>query len=146
MNIIRNEATEAALQDNGRVYLCGNLALPNGVDHICTDGYEIGISYYADFSADKPHYHASNTEYNYVLEGEIKILLIRDNKEIHLRKGDLFVLSPNEPYVGKCLPGTRVLFSKVPGGNDKEDLPLTEELQAWCCQWDSTQGGKERAQ
>ena len=99
MDIITNEAIENGLKEKGRVYLCGNLALPNGLEHIQTDGYEIGISYYDDFSADKPHLHSYNTEYNYVIEGEIKILLLQEGTELHLKKGDLFVIHSNEPHL-----------------------------------------------
>lgn len=138
MDIIYGDATERALKENGRVYLCGNLALPNGVDHIKTDGYEIGISYYPQFSVDKPHYHYYNTEYNYVISGEMKVLLIKEEKQIQLKTGDLLVIHPDEPYICKSLPGTKVLFSKVPGGNDKVVIPTSEMIDGWGSCWEAS--------
>ena len=135
MDILRNTEIEDGLKEKGRVYLCGNLEFPNGVQHIQTKEYEIGISLYSVFSVDKPHYHSYNTEYNYVLEGEIKVLLIREGKEFHFKKGDFFVINANEPYIGKALPNTKVLFSKVPGGNDKVEVKTEKTIQNWSSQW-----------
>ena len=135
MNIIKNEDIEKGLNEKERLYLCGNLKFPNGVEHIPTEKYEIGISKYCDYNVNQPHYHSYNTEYNYVLEGEIKILLIGENKEFHFKKGDLFVINPFEEYVCKCLGDTKILFSKVPGGNDKVKLAITEEIKHWGRQW-----------
>lgn len=135
MDVIKSGSVDEGLNRHGRVYLCGDLEFSNGVEHIRTSGYEIGISQYDEFTADKPHYHSYNTEYNYVLEGEIKVLLINEGREVHLKKGDLFVIQPNEHYVGKSLPGTRTFFSKVPGGNDKVEIAVTEETEKWSKSW-----------
>ena len=142
MDIIKNTDIENALRDSNRVYLSGNFQSPNGVNHIPTSAYEIGISDYKKFTCDAPHIHTFNTEYNYVLEGEIKILLIDKNQEFHFKKGDLFVIYLNEPYVGKSQAGTKTLFSKVPGGNDKELVPLTDSLIAWSKEWNASLRGE----
>ena len=115
MDIIKNDDINNSLKNSTRVYLCGNLQFPNELKHVPTTGYELGISEYDFFTFEKPHIHSFNDEYNYVLEGEVKVLLINEGKEFHLKKGDLFVIHPNEPYVGKSLAGTKILFSKVPG-------------------------------
>ena len=74
MKILRNEEIEKGISATGRVYLCGNLAKPNGIEHFPTNGYEIGISCYQKYTCETAHYHSANTAYNYVLEGCIKIL------------------------------------------------------------------------
>lgn len=137
MLIIRSSGIEAGLKQNGRVYLCGNLEKANGVQHIQTEGYEIGISDYPSYTFEKPHLHAFNREYNYVLSGAIKILLLSEKKEYLFQAGDLFVLTVDEPYVGKCAPNTRTIFSKVPGGNDKVLVELTPAIANWGRSWDS---------
>ncbi|MCQ2467241.1 MAG: cupin domain-containing protein [Clostridia bacterium] len=138
MKIVRGNDVENALEHGVRVYLCGQLSQKNEyLDHIENDGYEIGISQYDEYTFEKPHIHTSNTEYNYVLEGSIKILLIREGKELCFSKGDLFVIETGEPYVGKAMAGSRTIFSKVPGGNDKELYPMDEKILAWGASWDS---------
>ncbi len=139
MEVIRNSEIESGLEGPGfaRVYLCGDLKMSNGVRHIQTDGYEIGISQYREFTFEKPHIHSFNHEYNFVLEGQIKVLLLRTGQEILLKKGDLFLIEPNEPYVGKSLPGTKTLFSKTPGGNDKVLVPMTPAIESWGASWDA---------
>lgn len=134
---------EKGLQQSLRVYLCGDLKQDNHSEHIPTDGYEIGISQYDDYTFEKAHIHSWNTEYNYVLEGSIKILLLREGRELCFSKGDLFVIEPNEPYVGKSLAGTRTIFSKVPGGNDKVLVPMDPAVMAWGEAWEKTYEGGE---
>lgn len=135
MNIVYGKDIEKGLTASNRVYLCGYLHSENGVRHIPTDGYEIGVSNYQGFKADMPHYHSFNTEYNYVIEGEVKLLLLNGKTEYKFGKGDLYVINSNEPYVSKYLPGTRIIFSKVPGGNDKVLLTPNAETNAWMSMW-----------
>lgn len=137
MEILKQKEIETGLQEKGRVYLCGNLSQPNGVQHIQTDGYEIGMSFYAEYTFEKAHIHAQNQEYNYVLEGAMKIFLLSEKKEYLFQKGDFFVIQVNEPYVGKSMPGTKTLFSKVPGGNDKVLVPMNNFLIQWGKSWES---------
>ena len=63
--------------------------------------------------------------------GTLKVFIIRERKEYLLKTGDLFVIQTNEPYITKAQTGTKVLFAKVPGGNDKVLTPLTQELERW---------------
>ena len=137
MKIINHIEIENGLKDSGRVYLCGDLQRSNGVEHIKTDGYEIGISEYPEFKCDKPHYHAFNNEFNFVIAGQVKVILINEKKEYLFSAGDLFVIEPNEPYIGKNIAGTRVLFSKSPGGDDKVLVEKNEALIRWSESWEA---------
>lgn len=136
MHIITNDEIKRGLADSKRVYLCGNLQGSNGVKHLPTDGYEIGISKYDSYNFDIPHTHSFNTEYNYILSGKIKLLMIEKKQELILGEGDLYVIEPDEPYTVKSLPGTVIIFSKNPGGNDKKLYPISEALRRWGCGWD----------
>lgn len=137
MDIIKNMDIQNALDLSGRVYLCGNLKNENGVDHLQTDGHEIGISEYSKYTFEKAHVHTFNREYNYVVEGNIKIFLLNEEKEYHFQKGDFFMINMNEPYVGKCMQGTKIIFLKLPGGNDKILVPMSETLMQWGSSWES---------
>ncbi|MBO4838064.1 MAG: cupin domain-containing protein [Lachnospiraceae bacterium] len=140
MNIIRNCEIEEGLRETGRVYLCGNLEKSNAVRHIPTERYEIGISDYPVYTFEKAHVHLFNTEFNFVLEGAVKIFLPDKKQEFLFCKGDLYVIEPGEPYVGKCLAGTRTVFSKVPGGNDKLLVEMSPSLMQWGSSWESSYG------
>ena len=137
MDIIKSKDIENGLLASGRVYLCGDLKKSNGLRHIPTDGYEIGISDYPVYTFEKAHIHSFNREYNYVLEGAIKIFMLEEKKEYLFEKGDLFILNVGEPYVGKCLAGTRTIFSKDPGGNDKVLVEMNDALIRWGASWDA---------
>lgn len=137
MDFIKNSDIEAGLEAFGRVYLCGNLKKANGVEHIQTEDYEIGMSDYSEYTFEKAHLHASNREFNYVVKGAIKVFLLSEKKEYLFSQGDLFVINTNEPYVSKCLEGTRTLFSKFPGGNDKVLVDVDDNLINWGKSWDA---------
>ena len=138
MEIIRSHNIEEGLTVSGRVYLCGNLQKENAVKHIVTDGYEMGITDYPIFKFEKAHMHTFNTEYNFVLKGQIKLFLLNEKKEILLSEGDLFVINVNEPYVCKAAAGSRTFFTKIPGGNDKLVIPEDKKLIHWGSTWDAT--------
>ncbi len=137
MDIILSGSIENALQENGRVYLCGNLQFKNGLSHVQTDGYELGMTDYPVFTCEKAHVHTVNREFNYVISGAVKILLLNERVEYVFYAGDLFVIDKNEPHIGKELPGTRILFSKVPGGNDKVLVGMDESLIRWGNNWEN---------
>lgn len=141
VEIIKSGEIENGLVETGRVYLCGDLKGPNGVRHIKTEGYEIGISDYPAYKFEKAHIHKFNIEYNYIIEGEMKILLLNERREYHFKKGDFFAIHTDEPYVGKAKAGTRTIFSKVPGGNDKVLVPVDEAVLKWGSTWDAVYEG-----
>lgn len=137
MKIIRNEAIERALKEKLRIYLCGNLTADNSLEHIPTESFEIGISNYQQFTFEKAHVHGFNQEFNYVVTGQVKVFLLREKREQLFAGGDLYLIEPGEPYVSKCHAGTRTLFAKYPGGNDKQLVPIDIHLQAWGSSWDA---------
>lgn len=51
-------------------------------------------------------------------------------------EGDLFVLRPGTPYAAKNEAGTRVLFIKSPGINDKTEVVVDVETQRWLLSWE----------
>lgn len=139
MEFLKKAEIDKGLTNSIRVYLCGNLRDTTQSASIHTDAYELGITEYKEFTFEKPHIHLFNDEYNYVIEGRIKVLLINEKRELTFETGDLFVINPNEPYVCKGIAGTRVIFSKVPGGNDKllvdADLTVTRWGESWEAQY-----------
>ena len=137
MKTIKGEDINRVLRDFKRIYMCGHLNKVNDFDHIENDGLEIGISRYQTFTADAPHVHSFNDEYNIVLKGEMKVYLFNEQKEYHLHDGDLFLIEPNMPYISKSVAGTEVLFIKSPGGNDKQLIPVTPQIQHWMNAWDN---------
>ena len=138
MHVVSGTEVRDFLDSSKRVYLCGKLDNPDLKSHCPTDGLEIGISKYADYTAELPHYHSLNYEYNYVVHGSVKVFVLGEGKEYLLREKDLFVIAPHMGYVTKCSPDTEVLFVKYPGGNDKVQLPLTAAVQKWQENWDNT--------
>ena len=140
MKTIKGSDVESVLASRLRVYLCGDLEWENGLEHIATDGFEIGISDYKEFTFEKAHVHTFNREYNYVLAGSVKIFLLAQRKEYLFEKGDLFMIDTDEPYVGKSMAGTRTIFAKVPGGNDKVLVPMDDALLKWGETWESQYG------
>ena len=126
-----------ALSKKYRLYLCGNLELPqNELDCFSDDNLEIGISCHDKFTADVPHFHTHATEYIYIIQGAVKIFLINENKEYVFEKDSFFVLQPNSPYASKNKAGTQTLFVKCPGGNDKQTVDVDTNLMQWLSTWD----------
>ena len=138
MKTVNKNQIQAALESTKRVYLCGKLLTPQALEHIENDGLEIGISQYKEFTADPPHFHTSNEEYNIILDGELKVYIFNEKKEYSLSKGDLFFIEPHMPYMVKAMAGTRVLFVKSPGGNDKQLIEQTAAINNWMRSWEAT--------
>ena len=135
MEIICGNDLDKALESAYRVYLCGDLKKPQDLKWIHDENVEMGISYYKEFTADQPHYHLHATEYNFILEGKSKFLLVDEKKEIELEKNSLFVLPPMTKYASKHTAGTKILFFKAPGGNDKTLVELNTYLEQWLASW-----------
>ena len=136
MFVLRQEEIEKALKKEYRQYLAGHLGRPQILDHFDED-IEIGMSYYEEFTADKPHVHPVCAEHGYVLEGALRIrLLDGSKKEFEFLPGDFFALEPGIPYAGKNKKGTRILFIKAPGMNDKTLVEPDEETKKWLNKWD----------
>lgn len=135
MELIYGSNIQKALESVHRIYLCGELKLPQDLQWIHDEKNELGISYYKQFTADRPHYHTTATEYNYVICGQSKVLLIDENREFLLESGSLFVFSPMTKYASKHLENTKILFFKSPGGNDKQAIDIDNTLRDWLSSW-----------
>lgn len=135
--ILSAEQINFALDHNYRQYLTGRLERPQKDLNCLEDDIEIGLSRYDFFTADKPHLHTQATEHIYVLEGQVRIRLMNDDgQEYTLKSGDFFLLRPGVAYASKNAAGTKVLFIKAPGGNDKKLVEPTPEIMAWLEIWD----------
>lgn len=135
MECIDGKNLELALKSANRVYLCGDLKKPQDLKWIHDENNEIGISHYKCFTADLPHFHTKATEYNYIIKGSTKILLIDEGREILFEEGSIFVLPPMTKYASKHLPNTKIIFFKSPGGNDKHLIGIDDSLEAWRKSW-----------
>ena len=136
MEILKGKSIEDALSKEYRQYLAGRLKKEQPFLKHIDDDIEIGISNYVTFTADKPHMHTQCTEHNYVLRGKMKVKLLDGScEEYEFSEGDLFVLRPGTPYAAKNEAGTRVLFIKSPGINDKTEVAVDVETQRWLLSW-----------
>lgn len=125
----------AALARSYRIYLSGHLGNPEfGINYLDVTP-ECGFSQYDSYAADRPHFHKYNYEFNYIIKGQTKVLYIDTMEEFLIPEGGLFIIQPNQPYVTKHQPDTRVIFFKSPGGNDKELIEQTSELEKWMSEW-----------
>ena len=137
--VIRKKTIEEALDKEYRQYLSGHLSRPQPYLDNLESNTEVGISYYTEFTADTPHVHPICTEHTYVLQGAVRMLILGEVKEeLEIAEGDFFVLPPNTPYATKNAPGTKVLFIKSPGTNDKTLIPVDEETRQWLSSWDAS--------
>lgn len=139
MRFLNGTDIENELAKYGRTYLTGDLKNFTDLDYIKTSSLEIGISKYKEFKYDLAHYHEWNNEYNYVLDGEIKVYIFSESKEYHFKKGDIFNIEPNMSYMTKSKMGTEILFVKSPGGNDKLliDISGNEQYVEWTKSWEA---------
>lgn len=138
LGIIRKGELDGALKKKYRLYLAGRLTLPQDELECIDDDIEIGISEYKAFTADAPHMHPIATEHGYVLSGCLRVRLLNESHdEFEFSEGDFFVLKPGVPYATKNREGTRILFIKSPGGNDKTTVPIDSETQSWLSEWDT---------
>lgn len=135
MEFIYGSDIQKALETAYRVYLCGDLKQPQDLQWIHDGKNELGISCYKQFTADQPHYHTTATEYNYIISGKSRVLLIEEGKEFLLEAGSLFVLPPMTKYASKHLDNTTILFFKSPGGNDKQIIDVDNTLKTWLGAW-----------
>lgn len=129
--IIRSDEIEKAFKNNTRQYLAGNLAMPQQLKNIQDNDVEVGLTCYTEYKCEKPHYHTRCTEYQYVLSGESKYLDLETGTEYKVGQGDFFVIRPFTKYYQKSVKGTKILFFKSPGGNDKTEIELEKIYSDW---------------
>ena len=137
MKIVNGKQVRKALSKQIRVYFCGNLSNPEDFEFAKTDGLEIGISHYDSYTAEKVHLHEWNYEYNIIRSGVVKVYVFSEHKEYEVHQDDMYVIEPGMAYVTKAIAGTEVLFVKLPGGNDKKLLPVTDNIMEWGKSWDA---------
>ena len=136
LKFIKSEEIEKALDLEYRQYLCGKLTREQLYLNHITDDIEVGISYYKEFTADKPHLHTTATEHGYVLSGAIKVRCLDSSiVEKEFRTGDFFVIEKGTPYATKNAAGTRIFFMKSPGINDKVLVDISPEIADWLSDW-----------
>lgn len=137
MEFIKNEQLEEALSKDYRQYLTGNLTRPQYLKYI-TDDIEIGISDYAEFTADVPHYHPIASEKAFILKGRVRVRCFENDtvEEEEFSAGDFFLIRPGVRHASKNAAGTRVLFIKSPGVNDKTPYEVDAATRAWLSSWD----------
>ena len=136
MEVIRKNDLDLALGQEYRQYLAGHLSRPQPLLKHIEDDIEVGMSLYTEFTADKPHFHPECTEHGYVLSGAVRVKILDTAEEEEFREGDFFLIRPNVRYASKNAPGTRVLFIKAPGKNDKMEIVPDEMTKAWLSAWD----------
>ena len=132
--ILRIGATdiEQALSGVTRQYLVGKLSRPQALRHIPHDVAEIGVTRYGpQGGTEAPHTHRQAFEYQYMLEGNTVYLDVTARKEHVFHKGDFYAIEPGVVYAQKSAPHTKILFIKVPPGNDKVPVAATSDVEAW---------------
>ena len=128
---INSNEIEQALAKNYRQYLTGNLSLPQELKEIKDNNIEVGISDYKKDNYENPHTHSKVTEYQYMLQGMTEYLDL-DTNEIHrFIKGDFYVIHPGTKYAQRIKKGTRIIFFKYPGLNDKVNLNTDKIVDSW---------------
>lgn len=125
-----------ALADTTRQYLVGNLQIPQALEFFKDDQIEIGIINYKGDEWAAPHYHTKITEYQYIISGESRYIDLTTKQEYKFLAGDFFVIHKHTAYIEKGIAGTRILFIKVPGINDKVLIESCPEIDNWKDNWD----------
>jgi 8-oxo-dGTP diphosphatase len=126
------DAIEKALKGVTRQYLVGDLQKPQELGHISNHLIEIGITRYGpEGGCELPHTHAQAFESQYMLSGKTAYLDIVTGEEHLFGTGDFYLIEPGVSYAQKSAPDTAILFIKVPPGNDKISVAMTDDIQAW---------------
>jgi 8-oxo-dGTP diphosphatase len=126
------QAIDQALKGVTRQYLVGDLQKPQVLSHIPSDLVEIGITRYgAEGGSELPHRHRQAFESQYMLSGTTVYLDTETGEEHVFNEGDFYQIEPGVSYAQKSAPDTAILFIKVPPGNDKMAVAMTDEIDAW---------------
>lgn len=128
---ISSEELDSALSNNKSQYLVGNLKLPQDLDHIYDGNVEVGMAYYKEFTSDIPHVHEKVTEYQLILKGYSEIKNLITGEVTELSEGDFYVVQKETPYAQKSSEGTKLIFFKFPGVNDKEIVEIDDLTKSW---------------
>jgi len=128
---INGEEIDKALKKENRQYLVGELKRPQLLEHINDSKLEIGITSYDSYTTEAPHTHTQAFEYQYLVSGETSYMDIENDKIYHFSKGDFYVIRPGIKYAQKSKPNTKILFIKVPPGDDKINIKTTKKIKKW---------------
>ena len=129
---ISGQEIDQALQNVTRQYLVGDLQKPQALQHVPSSLIEIGITRYEnEGKLEPPHRHKQAFEFQYMTTGLTAYLDLITAEEHLFKKGDFYVIQPGVVYAQKSVPGTEILFIKVPPGNDKVPVDSTPEVEAW---------------
>ncbi|MGE4050190.1 MAG: NUDIX domain-containing protein [Piscinibacter sp.] len=128
---LRRSAIEASLSEAHRQYLVGNLKLPQALTHISDEDIEFGISDYPDYDWEAAHSHVRAREFQYVLKGMTEYRDLDSNEVHRFCAGDFYVIYPGTRYIQRVKQDSRILFAKIPAGNDKVAEDVSEALLAW---------------
>ena len=136
IEIRRAGEIESALADTDRQYLVGTLGRPQALAHIPDADVEVGVSHYRQDTADVPHLHPVQREFQYVVSGRAVLRDLRTGAEHLLGPGDFYAVEAGVPHAQKSKAGTHIVFFKHPAGNDKTEIEPDRELQAWLADFD----------
>ena len=129
---ISGQEIDQALRNVTRQYLVGDLQKPQALQHVPSSLIEIGMTRYQnEGKQEPPHRHKQAFEFQYMTAGLTAYLDLTTAEEHVFRKGDFYVIEPGAIYAQKSVPGTEILFIKVPLGNDKVLKDITPEVEAW---------------
>lgn len=128
---LSDKEIEESLIGVTRQYLVGDLKRPQKLPHIKNKNLEVGITRYNEGGKEEPHYHSTATEYQYVISGSTTYFDLGSSEEHKFFQGDFYVIQPNTIYAQKSLPGTTILFIKVPSINDKHVVRSSSKLDRW---------------
>lgn len=128
---IQKAAIDDALSESSRQYLVGHLKKPQVLNHIESDDIEFGISSYTKAGWEPAHFHTRAREFQYVLKGMTEYMDLATGEVHRYSTGDFYVIDSGTRYVQRIKRETRILFAKLPAGNDKVEVPLSADLLAW---------------
>ena len=81
--------------------------------------------------------HPIATEHGFILSGAVRCLILDGSEtEYEFNEGDFFVVRPGQAYATKNAAGTKVLFIKSPGVNDKTAIKINDTTKEWLKSWD----------
>lgn len=121
---IKGSTIKDILDNDKRLYLVGDLKLPQKIKHINNKDIEVGITDFKGGEFEKPHYHTQQTEFMYIMYGEVKYREVKTGREFVYSEGDFFHITPGICYTQEALTPTRVFFIKIPSINDKIECPF----------------------
>lgn len=112
-----------------RSYLVGNTIEfnPQIFTPIHDVNLEFAITKHSKDTFEDAHYNDWNDEFNYIVSGKNIIYFIDSEELVILNSGDFIKIPSKTKYISKSKEGTEIVTVKIPGGNDKISLKLTDK-------------------